>query len=428
MFLDLDYSLIVSQPSATTASAKLCDGTATLIKAEFGFSESERIEPTWDPAKPEFRQIALDADETALKPGATTQGNYQPDHIALENLLRRFGVDPRACGRLQASALLWSSYSVGMEQPGLRALFRKLVLTFQTPQSAQTALLSYETKVRSVNAFGLLCSEVQLRAGERQIANGEIQAFVIPRNRTASLAQLAEILPSSSTLEGRVAVVAGASRGLGSMLAAALASQGCNVFAVFKSSESEARDLQESSKTALGRVILARGDASELAWCDRLRAQVLADFGRLDFLVCNACPPLLPLRLEGSTVTRINSYFGEALALVSTPMAVFSPALAESSGWAVLISSVFVETTPQEWPHYVAVKCAAEGLMRVAAAQYPNISVLLVRPSRLQTDLTNGPSKVAFGREAAMPPEVAAATIVRRLVRAASSRVEVLIP
>lgn len=80
-----------------------------------------------------------------------------------------------------------------------------------------------------------------------------------------------------------------------------------------------------------------------------------------------------------------------------------------------------MDTAPKEWPHYVAVKSAIEGLVRVAARQYPEANFLLVRPPRLQTDLTNSP----FTRGTAMPPEVAATKIVQRLQAPAPDRLEV---
>lgn len=428
MFLNIDYPVIISQQESRSTSVRLCDGSTTLLKADFTFAETDPREPAWGEIRETNPQIRSDPNEQEFTKGVITRGEYLPDQSALTELLSRFAIKERAFGRLQLSALLWSSYLVGMEQPGLRALFHKLTLAFESVKQRHTARLSYEAKVISLNALGSLCSELRLYSGDQLVARGESRAFVIPRNRIGSVSEVEALLPGSDQLRGKVALVVGASRGLGAMLTTGLALQGCSVLANFNRSETEAHRLRESLAKAAGRVVLAKGDAGDLAWCLELEARVVSEFGRLDFLICAACPPLLPLRLEPETVERINSYVGKALALISVPMSVFSKLIGEKSGWSVVISSIAVETTPKEWPHYVAAKWAIEGLVRVAALQYPNANFLLVRPSRLRTDLTNGPSNVPFGQVHTMLPEIAAAKIVQRLQGPTTSRIEVFIP
>jgi NAD(P)-dependent dehydrogenase (short-subunit alcohol dehydrogenase family) len=429
MFLDIDYSAILVKQSPQSFSMKVCDGSKILMKAEFAFGESGPVEMAWGKPPRSILQVPSDRDEKEFKEGAITKGEYLPDQTALAALLDRFAIDEPAFGRLQISALLWSSYLVGMVQPGLHALFHKLTLAFENLDRGLSRSLSFEAKVISLNSLGSLRSELRLFAGDQLVARGESRAFFMPKNRVGLRSAVEALLPQSNQLGGKVALVIGASRGLGAMLTTALALQGCTVLANFDRSEPEAQQLQESLADASGGVVLAKGDAGDVAWCEQLAVRVSREFGRLDFLICNACPSLLPLRLEPRMVGRINSYVGNALALVSVPMSVFCGLLAEGSGSCVVISSVAVETTPKEWPHYVAVKCAAEGLVRVAALQYPNLNFLLVRPPKLRTDLTNGPSSALFGQGEGMHSEVAAAKIVQRLQGVAREQVvEVFIP
>jgi NAD(P)-dependent dehydrogenase (short-subunit alcohol dehydrogenase family) len=196
----------------------------------------------------------------------------------------------------------------------------------------------------------------------------------------------------------------GASRGLGASLTKALVRQGCTVLANYQHSEEEARKLPREA-------IRVQGDAGDLDACRALDQRIAAQYGRLDFLVCNACPAPLPLRLEADTVDRINAYVGQGLALATVPMAVFLDRIAQSRGWAVLISSVYIEESPKEMPHYVAVKSALEGVARIAAKQYRQASFLVVRPPRMLTDMT----KMPFGNENALHPHVVAARIAARV-------------
>jgi NAD(P)-dependent dehydrogenase (short-subunit alcohol dehydrogenase family) len=426
MFLDVDYCVAVTDQSREEASVKLSEGSNVLMTADLSFAKAGPPEAPQELPPRCARQVPADPDESELRQGTITRGEYVPDLDALAELCVRFGVDEEALGRLPLSALLWSSYVVGMEQPGLRSLFHKLTLTFDNSASPDSASFRYEAEIKSLNSFGSLRSGLRLYSGDSLVGTGESRAFIIPRQRVVTAGDLATVLARSERLRGKTALVMGASRGLGAMLTAALCLQGCHVTACFRQSEPEARQLCDLLADAPGKVALAKGDASNVAWCEELRTSLSEEFGHLDFLICSACPPLLPLSLEPEMAPWINSYVADALALTTVPLSVFSSLLAEKSGWCGVISSLAVETTPKEWPHYVAAKCATEGLVRVAALQYPHVNFLLIRPPRMRTDLTNGPSNVPFGKGTDMMPEDAAAAIVQRLCSPPRSRVEVL--
>ena len=411
IYLDIDYEVTVTEQSAATRFLNLCDGSRVLVAARFDFRECDGKPIPWAETQPSCRELPVDLGDKDLAAGTVASGVYLPDEAATKKLLARFAIDEGKLGRLQLSALLWSSYLVGMEQPGLRAVFYKLMLSFEHLHQCGTAQFSYEAKVMSLTAFNVLRSNLRLFSADQMVATGESWSFVTPRSPRGSVTTVASLLPPEPRLTKKVALVIGASRGLGAMLTAALALQGCTVLANFKSSDADAQRLQETLGNAPGKVSLIKGDAANVTWCEKLKARVVDEFGRLDVLICNACPPLLPLSLEPKMVERINCYVGKAVPLVSVPLSLFLGLVDEANGYCVVISSISVETTPKEWPHYVAVKAAIEGMARVAALQYPNANFLLVRPPRLETDLTNDP--VPHGR--AMSAEVAASKIVLRL-------------
>jgi NAD(P)-dependent dehydrogenase (short-subunit alcohol dehydrogenase family) len=153
------------------------------------------------------------------------------------------------------------------------------------------------------------------------------------------------------------------------------------------------------------------GDAADLDALRRLRERVLKEHGCLDFLICNACPPLLPLLLEPEAAERIGAYINAAVSLTLAPLSEFLDLLNRSGGCAVIISSTVVESPVREWPHYVAAKRAVEALAGVAALQYPRVRTLIVRPKKLLTALTNTP----LGRLGAASPGPLANRIAARL-------------
>ena len=89
----------------------------------------------------------------------------------------------------------------------------------------------------------------------------------------------------------RVALVTGASRGIGRAIAIELARIGCDVMINYVSNQSAAEDAREQAKSIAPegtRVEISRADVSDASDRERLVEETKASFGRLDFLVNNA--------------------------------------------------------------------------------------------------------------------------------------------
>jgi NAD(P)-dependent dehydrogenase (short-subunit alcohol dehydrogenase family) len=97
-------------------------------------------------------------------------------------------------------------------------------------------------------------------------------------------------MPPHPSLAGRVAIVTGASRGLGRAMALGLAQAGARV-AVVARGPSPQLDETMRQLGAGTRAITALGDLRDPAVCDRIAAQVREAFGRIDVLVNNAGVP-----------------------------------------------------------------------------------------------------------------------------------------
>lgn len=91
-----------------------------------------------------------------------------------------------------------------------------------------------------------------------------------------------------SKLEGKVAVVTGASKGIGAAIAKALAKDGASVIVNYASSKAGADAVVESITAAGGKAVAVQADVSNAAQAHGLIETAVRQFGRLDVLVNNS--------------------------------------------------------------------------------------------------------------------------------------------
>jgi 3-oxoacyl-[acyl-carrier protein] reductase len=91
-----------------------------------------------------------------------------------------------------------------------------------------------------------------------------------------------------SKLKGKVAVVTGASKGIGAAIAKALAAEGASVVVNYASSKSGADKVVAAITAAGGKAVAVGGDVSKAAEAQGLIAAAIKNYGRLDILVNNS--------------------------------------------------------------------------------------------------------------------------------------------
>ena len=92
----------------------------------------------------------------------------------------------------------------------------------------------------------------------------------------------------SGSLQGKVAIVTGASKGIGAAIAKGLAAEGASVVVNYASSKAGADQVVAEIEKAGGKAVAVQGDVSKAADVKRLFAEGHEAFGRLDILVNNA--------------------------------------------------------------------------------------------------------------------------------------------
>lgn len=218
-------------------------------------------------------------------------------------------------------------------------------------------------------------------------------------------------------LEGRIALVTGASRGIGAATAQALAAAGAHVVITAR----KAKDLEaveEAIHAAGGSATIAPMDLTESDSIARLATAVAERWNKLDILVINAAvlPSLTP-------VTQIEPKgFNHALTLnvlaTQALLAAFDPLLKRGGRGRVvgLTSSVGAEPRAY-WGAYGASKAAFDNLLTAYAQEVERISetrVAIVDPGATRTQMR---ARAYPGEDPATlkPPEVVADRIVAML-------------
>ena len=92
----------------------------------------------------------------------------------------------------------------------------------------------------------------------------------------------------SQRLVGKVAVVTGASKGIGAGIAKQLAAEGAAVVVNYASSKEGADQVVNEIQSSGGKAIAVQGDVAKLQDVKRLFAEASKAFGRLDVLINNA--------------------------------------------------------------------------------------------------------------------------------------------
>ena len=89
-------------------------------------------------------------------------------------------------------------------------------------------------------------------------------------------------------LDGKVALVTGGSRGIGAAVVLSLARRGCDVAFTYRGRADAAEAVAEEVRKAGRRAMPIQADVADFAAADRAVDSIVALFGRLDILVCNA--------------------------------------------------------------------------------------------------------------------------------------------
>jgi len=190
----------------------------------------------------------------------------------------------------------------------------------------------------------------------------------------------------------RVALVTGASRGIGRAIAMELAREGADVIVNYAHSDDKAKAVGHEIEKLGRQALVIKADVSRLDEVEVMRKRVLKEFGGVDILVNNAGIHyhLKSWDMDEAEWRRV---LGVNLDGVFFCSKVFGHEMREKKwGRIINISSVIGFTGTDHEAHYGASKAAVVGLTKSLALELAhfNITVNAIAPGWIETDMTAG--------------------------------------
>lgn len=187
-------------------------------------------------------------------------------------------------------------------------------------------------------------------------------------------------------LDGKVAVVTGASKGIGASIAKHLAAEGASVVVNYASSKEGAETVVAEIEKSGGKAVAVKGDVSKAAEAEALIGAAITNYGKLDILVNNSgVYEFLPI--EAITEEHFHKMFNvNVLGTVLTTQAAVK--YLTEGGSVINIGSVVSRITPPASVVYTGTKGAVDAITGVLARELGprKIRVNSINPGMVETE------------------------------------------
>lgn len=221
-------------------------------------------------------------------------------------------------------------------------------------------------------------------------------------------------------LDGKTAIVTGASRGIGRAIALELAAQGAAVVINYNGSQDKAQEVEKEIRENGGTASIYQCNVADYGQCGKFIQDVISQYGKLDILVNNA-----GITKDGLLMKMSEEDFDKVIdtnlkGAFHTIRFAARQMLKQKSGRIINMSSVSGVAGNAGQANYAASKAGLIGLTKTAARELASrgITVNAIAPGFIETDMTDVlPEKVKEASVAQIPlgkfgkPEQVAAAV-----------------
>jgi 3-oxoacyl-[acyl-carrier protein] reductase len=317
---------------------------------------------------------------------ARLSGDYNALHLDDEFAARTEFSQRVVHGFLHASLL---STLVGTKLPGRGALYLSQSIEFTKPVFIGDVVHATGVIEKIDLSTRLITLRTEITKDDGVcVLRGAAQVKVLKLSESKAAPPLARH-HGAGLLEGRVAVVTGASRGIGRATARLFAQHGAMVWGNYHRSEMAAAELEREIGEAGGQCRLVRADLGDEADVRRL-VELVSAGGRLDVLVNNAGPKIKSAQFADLGWSDLSAAYEQIVGGAFKMTQALLPALKESQGQVInIVTSAALGRTAFNWLPYVAAKSALLAMSKNLAQELgpQGVRVNMISPSMTDTDL-----------------------------------------
>lgn len=306
---------------------------------------------------------------------------------------------PVVHGMLGASFI---STIIGTKLPGDGALWFSQTLEFLRPVRVGDTITVFAEVININDKSKTLDLKTEIFNQHKQIVTtGIAKVKVIQQNK------LQELNPKITTMASKVALILGATGGIGRVTALRLAEDGYDIVIHYNNNKEVASNLKEVIEEKGRKAILVQANLLNVDKIEDMMHEIKRTFNTITALVNCTTTKIPVINFQKLDWSYMQQHFDINIKSTFFILKHILPLMEENKkGKIVLLTTQAIETPNADWLHYITSKAALNGFVKALAMEYASkgININMVSPSLIDTELlADIPQKVKMLTEAKTP-------------------------